>query len=187
MTFLPESQLPLIQITLTHQPSKNTQTHTKQQQQQTNKKANQRVVYASILIIIMDLTPGPDAAEPSHTANASLTAEELEKQAGEFRKKGNYRAAVETYEKALPVRIKESGEESAETAGCVANLSGSCNSAGDYAKALDHGNRALAIFRKVHGEDHPDTASSYNNLGEVYKNKGEYDKAIEYLLKALAI
>jgi tetratricopeptide (TPR) repeat protein len=95
--------------------------------------------------------------------------------------------ALEYYQKALAIRLKQLGPDHPDVANSYNNIGEIHRAKAEYDKALEYYQKSLAIVLKQLGADHPYVATSYNNIGLVHKAKAEYDKALEYYQKSLAI
>ena len=104
-----------------------------------------------------------------------------------YRLKGEYKKAIECYEKALEIRLKITGENHPDTATIYNNIGEAYYYKGEYDRAIEFYKKAVKIRAQTLGEMHPDIATSYNDIGMAYFYKGEYDKAIECYKKAVKI
>ncbi len=98
-----------------------------------------------------------------------------------------YGKALEHYQKALAIDLKQLGPDHPDVASSYNNIGAVHLSKGEYDHALENFQKAITIDLKTKQAEHPDVASSYNNIGLVHESKGEYDKALEYYRKALVI
>jgi len=104
-----------------------------------------------------------------------------------YRSNGDYDRAIEYYQKALKIDLKQLGPGHPDVAIRYNNIGLAYKRKGNYNKALEYYQKALKIDLKQLGPDHPDVAIRYNNMGRAYAGKGDYDRAIKYYLKALNI
>ena len=77
----------------------------------------------------------------------------------------DYKAALQSKERALAIRIKLFGEEHESTAESYRDLGVTQHEMKDYNGALQSKQRASAIRSKLIGEEHESTADSYGELG----------------------
>lgn len=98
---------------------------------------------------------------------------------------GNYREAVNYYEKAVSYYSEE--EADIYTPRIYANLSSAYRKCQDMDGALKYALKALALSQKLLGENHVTTAGCYNTLGLLYNKLNNYDKSLEHYRKAIAI
>ncbi|BAZ40686.1 TPR repeat-containing protein [Calothrix sp. NIES-4101] len=110
-------------------------------------------------------------------------ADQLLEQGIDQFQRGNLKAALLSYEKALQIyrQIKDrTGEAQA-----LGNLGNAYYILGDYRKAIDFHQQGLVIFRQI--GDRAGEGRSLGNLGVAYNALGEYQKAIEFHQQRLAI
>ncbi|CAF0926231.1 unnamed protein product, partial [Adineta ricciae] len=100
---------------------------------------------------------------------------------------GDYKMAIEYYEKALEINEKTLPSNHPSLATSYNNIGVVYDSMGEYSKALSFYEKALAIREKALPSNHPSLATSYNNIGLVYNNMGEYSKALSFYEKSLEI
>ncbi|CAF1282459.1 unnamed protein product [Adineta steineri] len=101
--------------------------------------------------------------------------------------RGNYKQAIEYYEKAVEIRKRTLPENHPDLATSYNNIGGAYYNMGDYLRALLFYGVALTIREKTLPENHPDLATSYNNNGGVYDNMREYSEALLFYEKAVRI
>ena len=77
----------------------------------------------------------------------------------------DYKAALQSHQRALAIRIKLFGEEHESTADSYRQLGVTEHAMHDYKAALQSHQRALAIRIKLFGEEHEITADSYSDIG----------------------
>jgi len=99
----------------------------------------------------------------------------------------DYGKAVEYYDYALHIYLKEYGEEHLFVATIYNNIGTIFMATHDYINAIKNYEKSLYITIKLVGNDHIDVSINYSNLGEVYNLSGEYSKSLTYNLKALKI
>ena len=98
---------------------------------------------------------------------------------------GEYRKAIEYYEKALAIQLKiyPSGVHPA-IATSYSNLGDPYYDLGEYRRAIEYYDKSLALRLRLYPEGmHPDIAISYIGLGNAYCRLSEYRMAIEYYEK----
>ncbi|CAF0944232.1 unnamed protein product [Adineta ricciae] len=100
---------------------------------------------------------------------------------------GDYKMAIEYYEKALEIDEKTLPSNHPSLATSYNNIGGVYKNMGEYSKALSFYEKALEIQEKTLPPNHPDLATSYGNVVGVYDNMGEYSKALSFYEKALQI
>ena len=91
---------------------------------------------------------------------------------------GNYKEAIDYYEKALTIKEKTLPPDDPSLATSYNNIGAAYRNMGEYSKALSFYGKGLQIKQKTLPPDHPSFATSYNNIGEVCRNMGEYSKAL---------
>ena len=82
----------------------------------------------------------------------------------------DYKAALQSKQCALTIRIKLFGEEHESTADSYRELGVTQAIMHDYASALQSQQRSLAIRMKLFGEEHESTADTYRTLGVTQAN-----------------
>ena len=107
--------------------------------------------------------------------------------ANEYSNMGDYRKALEFYQKNITISKMLLGAEHPSTALSYHNFAIMCLDLGAHEKALEYFEKALTVRKKVLGIEHPDTADTYGAIGNVYKEQGNYRKALAFNEKALAI
>ncbi|CAF1068388.1 unnamed protein product [Adineta ricciae] len=100
---------------------------------------------------------------------------------------GDYKTAVEYYERVLEIRQKTLPSNHHLLATSYNNIGGVYDNMGDYSKALTFYKKTLEIEEKTLPSNHPHLATSYNNLGAVCYSMGEYSKALTFYEQALEI
>ena len=100
---------------------------------------------------------------------------------------GDYKKAVEYFEKALDIDQKTLLPNHRDLAISYSNIGALYMSLGEYPKAFAYYEKVLDIDEKTLPENHITLAPSYNNIGLIYKNMGEYSKALLYYEKAFEI
>jgi len=104
-----------------------------------------------------------------------------------YKSSGDYDRAIEYYQKALKIDLKQRGPDHPDVAIRYNNLGVAFDRKYEHDRAIEYYQKALKINLKRLGPDHPKVAVMYNNIGLSYKHKGNYDKALEYYQKALKI
>ncbi|CAF0948581.1 unnamed protein product [Adineta ricciae] len=100
---------------------------------------------------------------------------------------GDYKMAIECYEKALEIWEKTLPSNHPDLATSLSCIGSVYKNMGEYSKALSFYEKALEIWEKTLPSNHPSLATSYNNMGTVHDNMGEYSKALSFYEKALEI
>lgn len=98
-----------------------------------------------------------------------------------------YDLALESFKKALEVRIENFGLMHADVAKTYNKIGKVLYLQGNHAQALDYYLKAFAIFENNVGIEHAYTAKTYENIGEVYCGQGNYNQAMDNFQKALVI
>ena len=122
-----------------------------------------------------------------YSCESPLLGKALNDAASIYQGNGEYKIAMEYFEKALTICENAHETEHSDTAAIYNNIAGVYNDIGDYDTAKKHYEKALAICETVSGTEHHDTATIYNNLALVYMIKRNHVKALEYYEKALNI
>ncbi|CAF0917022.1 unnamed protein product [Adineta steineri] len=104
-----------------------------------------------------------------------------------FSQKGEYKAALSYYEKALNGELNFVQPDDPLLAPTYHNIAGVHQSLGDYTAALASYQKALAIEEKSLPCDDPLLATTYTSIGLVHRKLAKYDKALSLYQKALAI
>ena len=100
---------------------------------------------------------------------------------------GNYAKAIEFYQKALDVSLKNYGKLHPLTASVYYKASRANLGAKSYEKAWDYGLKALEINKQIYGHNHLEVASCYNQLAYICDEQWNYDDSIRYNLESLEI
>jgi len=98
---------------------------------------------------------------------------------------GDYPAARKHIETAIALR--DTGEETADLAGGLANLGALAGMMGEMKLAVSYLRRAIEIRERVQGPAHPDVGRDLHNLGSMLAQSLEYDEAQPLLERALVI
>ena len=89
----------------------------------------------------------------------------------------DYKAALQSHQRALAIRIELFGEEHESTADSYRELGVTQHQMKDYKAVLQSLQRALAIRIKLFGEEHESTADSYFSLGVTQHEMKDYKAA----------
>ena len=119
--------------------------------------------------------------------NHLLIAESLNCIGSEYYDIGDYKTALEFYEKTLKMRKNILGEYHPEIATCYHNIGATNDALGHHEKAVNSYEQALTVLWKLDLEDTAEIARTYNNLGETYNRLGDYNKSLELHYKSLKI
>jgi tetratricopeptide (TPR) repeat protein len=104
-----------------------------------------------------------------------------------YQLKGNYKEAINYYEKSLQITSNSDEKNLSHIANFYCDIGTAYQSLGKFVKAIDYYDKDLKNRLKTVGENHPDTADSYNNIGLVNEDLGNYDEAINFMDKSLKI
>ncbi|CAF1188309.1 unnamed protein product [Adineta ricciae] len=143
----------------------------------------------NLLLILGQL----DKAEELYTVLLEQTSDENDRalyyhQLGCLKySQGDYKMAIEYYEKTLEINEKTLPSNHPDLATSYGSIGLVYKHMGEYSKALSFYEKALEIFQKTLPSNHPSLATSYNSIGGVYDNMGEYSKALSFCEKALEI
>ncbi|MCL2706985.1 MAG: tetratricopeptide repeat protein [Dehalococcoidia bacterium] len=85
---------------------------------------------------------------------------------------GDYRHALELFERALEIRIEEFGQGHPETAMSYSDIAGVYCNMGDYHKTMEYYQKAYAIWLCKLGEGHPTTVKIKNDMATIYATAG---------------
>ena len=122
-----------------------------------------------------------------YSCESHLLGRALNDAASIYQDNGEYKIAIEYFEKALTICENVHETEHSDTAAIYNNIAGVYKVIGNYDTAKKYYEKALAICETVSGTEHHDTATIYNNLALVYMIKRNHVKALEYCEKALNI
>ncbi|MEO5359469.1 MAG: tetratricopeptide repeat protein [Nitrospirota bacterium] len=131
--------------------------------------------YETALDMLLTAEPSSDVAAAYDRLGVALSAI------------GKYDKAIESYQKALNIRLEiYKAEPRPDVAHTHNDLGIALAGKEEYDKAIKQFETALEMRLKVYQTlPHPDVAASYNNLGEAWRRKGKYDLALEFLETAL--
>ena len=129
------------------------------------------------------------AKELSSKAESDLAQwEALNKQMGDFSKKGEYGRAAEVAGKALEIAQQSDYLGSVGAQGVsMCNLAGCYYNQAQYAQAEPLFQSALVIYENKFGPDYPAVAAILNNLGSVHEHQGHLAQAESLYGRALKI
>ena len=91
-------------------------------------------------------------------------------------------AGLQSFQRALDIRVKLFGEEHPDTAECYFSIGVTQHALGDFLSALESKQRALDIRVKLYGEEHPDTAELYFSLGQAQNALDDFFVSTSVLL-----
>ena len=102
--------------------------------------------------------------------------------------KGEYKNALQYFNKALQIQIKRRGEINIPVAMSYVNIGASFKGLGQYKEALNNSQYAIDILSKL-GVDKNNllSATAYNTISETYREQEQYTKALKYAKQALSI
>jgi len=95
-----------------------------------------------------------------------------------IQEKGDYDRALDIYQRALALREKVSGIDSAAYSVALSSVAGIEHEKANYAEAVTLYERALAIKEKIYGPDHIENLPVMNNLATSYNQLGRDDEAL---------
>lgn len=101
--------------------------------------------------------------------------------ANAFYLQGNYPAALEYYQRALPELEKQNNSGAAS--GALGGIANSYYSLGDYESAAEYYLKNLLLLERV--RDKSGIASTQEGLGNVYRNQGDLGRALESYQQSL--
>jgi tetratricopeptide (TPR) repeat protein len=125
-------------------------------------------------------------SEPADDEALNEWAQVLNNTAWYLWKKGNYKTARNTAEKAVRVRERILGKDDPVTLTSISLLGLVLRDLGKYDEAEEMSRRALAGDEKVLGIDHPSTLNSISNLAFVLSKQSKYEECEELNRQALA-
>jgi len=102
-------------------------------------------------------------------------------------KKGDYKQAYESFNKALEIFKQIYGEDHMTVAMCLNNMGTVISNEKNYTEALNYYLKALNLFQKYLSMNHPNLASLHCNISTIYKNLHQIDSALEHLNLSLNI
>ena len=98
-----------------------------------------------------------------------------------YKNKGRYEEALQSYEVALEIRVKE--KKLQDEAKVLNGLAQCYNLLNNNDKAFEYYNRSIEIKRRI--DDKQGVANSLSNLSISYRRVGDYSKAINYSKEAI--
>lgn len=122
-----------------------------------------------------------------YSCESHLLGEALNDAASIYQDNGEYKIAMEYYEKALAIHENVLGADNPNTAAVYNNIACVYQGLGNYNKALEYCEKALTICENVLGTEHPDTATAHHNIAGIYQDMHEYDNALKSYNIAIAI
>ena len=122
-----------------------------------------------------------------YSCESPLLGKALNDAASIYQDNGEYKIAIEFFEKALTICENVHGTEHSDTGATYGNIAGVYKALGDYDKALEYYEKDKAISEKVLGTEHPDTATTHHNIAGIYQDMHEYDNALKSYNIAIAI
>ena len=109
--------------------------------------------------------------------NSNGLAETFTNLADVYKAQGKYADAEAPLRRALQIREKNSGEDSAPVVLALNNLAAVLNSEGKFPDAEPLFRRAITIQQKLLGADNPKLAGPLSNLASLYADQGQYAEA----------
>ena len=113
------------------------------------------------------------------------TAEALLTMGRSFQNQGQFDRSRESYERALAIRMRLSGENDIEVARVLNNLGGLYGQLERYDEGIAAHERALAIQERLKSELM--STASLTGLATIHSHKHEYDKSLELDRRVLAV
>ena len=104
-----------------------------------------------------------------------------------YKKRGDYKKALEHHIKALEMYKSAYGENHYDIAAAYHNMGSVYHHQAEYKNAIDCYFKCLEIYEAIYEKGHPRVATVYGNIANVYESQGEREKAFEYHYKALEI
>lgn len=141
--------------------------------------------YKSIRAECIDLICAIDYEQ--YSCESPLLGVALNDAASIYQDNGEYKIAMEYYEKALAIHENVLGADNPNTAAVYNNIACVYQGLGNYNKALEYCEKALTICENVLGTEHPDTATTHHNIAGIYQDMHEYDNALKSYNIAIAI
>ena len=122
-----------------------------------------------------------------YSCESPLLGKALNDAASIYQDNGEYKIAMEYYEKALAIHENVLGADNPNTAAVYNNIACVYQGLDNYNKALEYCEKALTICENVLGTEHPDTATTHHNIAGIYQDMHEYDNALKSYNIAIAI
>jgi tetratricopeptide (TPR) repeat protein len=101
-----------------------------------------------------------------------------------YRRKGDFDKSIVAHLKAMKIREKVFGEESAEIIESYTGLGNAYREKRDYKKSLMYFEKALNNKIKQRGQGHKDLVRFYTNISEVYYLTGNKEQGDFYKIKS---
>ena len=133
------------------------------------------------------VTKASELLEQFKVEDPQLEANLLEDHGFCFYYSGDFKRALEHYQKSLSIRKELFGERHSETARSFDNIGNSYSGLGQLDLGLENVEKSLSLRKELLGERHSETALSFNNVGSAYTNLGQNERALGYYEKALGI
>ena len=122
-----------------------------------------------------------------YSCESPLLGKALNDAASIYQDNGEYKIAMEYYDKALAIHENVLGADNPNTAAVYNNIACVYQGLDNYNKALEYCEKALTICENVLGTEHPDTATTHHNIAGIYQDMHEYDNALKSYNIAIAI
>lgn len=113
--------------------------------------------------------------------------ESYENLANIYEKNGDFKHAIESYNEALTIFIKNFGDNHPNLVICLNNIAIAYKRQKRYTEALECHQKALHILEKSETSNPSDIGILHNNIGVIYRHLGNYDLAIEHYQQALEV
>src|SRR5262245_38032047 len=134
-----------------------------------------------LCLAVLALTTATDAQQPSPELK------NLQDASHDFYRAGDYTAALQFAERALPLVIREFGAEHEQTGIQYFSLGLIAQAAGNHSAAEKYFAETVRLREKVYGSGSPSVADALDRLGAVYLRSKRVDAAEPLFRRALKI
>lgn len=129
----------------------------------------------------------PDVKEVTTTDPGLEKAAQMNEQAVELARKGEFAQALALHQQVLQIRIEKLGPTHPFVAQSLNNIGFVYHMQGNYPEAKTYYQQGLQLWKQAYGPDALALATSYNNLAYLAQQEGNYPQATELYQQALAI